>query len=691
MAHAVVPAAAGLVPVTVPVVAVIPAADSPLQSGMLPVLKTPPLLPHSDVPSAKGYPLLLRSEVQASVLIPEGRSTSEGVALDLPSRVVAVGGDVSLAGLDEDIPFGKPLPVGAQSEAAFSKEGTAVESLGFRGRRLGGIERRVRELLHAFKAKSVGNLDIEDVSREVLSRQSLLSSTGSGGKHFSEPRRLRYADEQIKSDDETVHSKPTQPLQTTRQYSAQSPSIQPSIGIGKPAKDILASSASLWVAGTVLECLGPVLAQKLAGDFSVAGIVFVVGSFCGQMLAARLIGRFGLRRTYGSALLLGAAAGGGILLSYMASSLSLFLGSYALYSVAHGLWWNANEVAAPHVIGHDRAKLESFWGWDSLVCDVIGAVLSMATGLFAVAEGFLPALSVVPAAFLLSWILAAKGFRLLGEDERPHFADDAVQESLLSVLRRGAKIVFSNPALRSVLWACAGYAVLSPLIYKMLAPAFAFFLMGAADSAGVAAVEGLITGFYGLGGMLSGAWLIWQGRLLDRYRPADPKEAVNWEKRKLKLSLLRWMTFNVVGLSAVALMALPLPVCSTLFSFVPALPWLKYLTIPALAMLPLGMVQNCALLKLRSRFQSIVSDPEDRSVAIGFLEIVTMGMSAAALLAARLIFGLFSGGSGFAVFSFALIPLALYWLHLRSKVASSRSSPLPSAPGVGILSSSPRA
>ncbi|MFA6030263.1 MAG: hypothetical protein WC969_10450 [Elusimicrobiota bacterium] len=450
-----------------------------------------------------------------------------------------------------------------------------------------------------------------------------------------------------------------------------------SVSLGRTAGRFLQSSASLWIAVTAMEVAAPMLAEKLSGDFSMTGVVFTAGSIVGQLLSPRLISRYGLRNVYQGALVLGLGAGVTLAGAYALGLLGapLLMACLFVYSVAHGMWWNANDSVAPHVAGRSRAKLERFWGWDMFVCDVMGTTLSMLAGVMIAAHGFIPALVLVPLGFLLATAFSRSGFRHLGPLDDMKGEREA-SEGTWAELTRGAKLVFSDPALRAAFLAYAGYMLMTPLLYKMLAPGFGLMLMGNANPEAAAGVAGFISGLYGLGGMFSGLYLMFQGRRLAARRPPMAAGEVHaWEKAQLKVALLKWMRMAAFGLAAVALMALPVPTLGAALVLPSWLSWLGYLSLPALAMIPFGLIQNVVVLKLRSRLQSIVTDPADQPHVMSFVEIASLSLTGLALLAAKFVFGAFPGAAAFGVFAAAMVPLGLLWLKLRAGVAASNTSP----------------
>ena len=127
--------------------------------------------------------------------------------------------------------------------------------------------------------------------------------------------------------------------------------------------------------------------------------------------------------------------------------------------------------------------------------------------------------------------------------------------------------------------------------------------------------------------------------------------------------MLRWMLWGTAGLAAIATLAFPLPALGALVALPAFLSWAGSLTLPALALIPFGIAQVVAYLKLRSFFQSKVPEKE-MADAMGFFGSASLAVSTVGLLALKYLFKGVAGFTPFIYIALALIPLAAYYLYL---------------------------
>jgi len=541
-----------------------------------------------------------------------------------------------------------------------SAPGVAESSTILPEARRAAVSRRVSELLDAFALKDAADAAPAPAPPAVLNNGAQFSGRSAPAAELGKPG---------------IAPTPDAVVPAPRTF-----------GVGRVANLFIAAGGLVWIGVSAMDLVGPTLAEKLYGDFSIMGVMFSAGSILGQSLAPWVISHLGIKRAYTGSLGIGIGAGllfaGAFLTGHLSYPLMLF--SYFGYSVAHGFWWNSTDSIAPTLVGRDRGKLERFWGWDLFVCDILGVAMSVATGALVASHGFLPILILFPISFGLALLVAIKGFRPLADQLRARrdLVAAGHRRGFWRTLRHGARIVFRNPSLRPTYWAYVLFMMLTPLVYQTLAPGYGLAVLGSANPEQATGIAGLISGLYGLGGLLAGAWMMLRGKRLARQKAAlakaSPDRAFQFEEAALHKSLSHWMLLGALGLAALGLMAIPLPHLGALVTLPGWLSWLSFLTLPALAIAPFALFQNVLLLKLRSRYQGLVGSDDDMPAAMSFLGVSAMAASGLLLLGAKLLFDAVSGFAPFVYMALALIPLAIAILALRSRLAApQRAGPPP--------------
>lgn len=141
----------------------------------------------------------------------------------------------------------------------------------------------------------------------------------------------------------------------------------------------------------------------------------------------------------------------------------------------------------------------------------------------------------------------------------------------------------------------------------------------------------------------------------------NPVKFVEYTKEEqaemLRRSMLRWMKWGTLGLAAIATLAVPLPLIGS------------SLSIPALLLIPFGIAQVAAQIKLTSFFQANVPKVEaDKVAVLGFFRAASLAASTIGLLSLKYLFNATTGYAPFVVVALALIPLAAYYLYLTNKL-----------------------
>ncbi|MBI5597441.1 MAG: hypothetical protein HY928_15235 [Elusimicrobia bacterium] len=462
-------------------------------------------------------------------------------------------------------------------------------------------------------------------------------------------------------------------------------------GLGKTAMMFI---GSLVVAQVGVEALGsamPTLVQKTFGDFTAVAQLAIfssIASIIGRQLGPMAVRRFGLKASY-----LGASALRLVSISILAGllatghmTLPLMMGFYSINGFLRDISLTAMESIPPALVGQDQARIEKFWTWEQTLLEIIGIAGPIATGAIVASFGFLPALVAFPvtmAASLGIVLLTLKLPKTEALDAAPaEGAPTAPKKGFWAKVFHGAKIVWGTPVLRTAFLAYTAVMTLNPFLYTMLGPAYGLALLGAENAQAATSVNGWLTGLYSLGGLLGGFMMMWEQKRTAKAKAARRAEheakngkvsdeaweavAKPWENEVLRKSMLSWLAWAAVGLSAIATMAFPVPMLGALVALPSWLGWLGNLTLPALALIPFGIAQVVSVLKLRSFFQSQVPDAKQNMAdAMGFFGSASLAVTTVGLLALKALFQGFTGFTPFVYIAAAMLPLAAYYVYLR--------------------------
>jgi hypothetical protein len=460
-------------------------------------------------------------------------------------------------------------------------------------------------------------------------------------------------------------------------------------GLGKSAVFFI---GSLVVAQIGVEALGaamPALVQKTFGDFTVVaqlGIFASIASIVGRQLGPIAVTKWGLRKVY----LVGTATrivSISILCALLATghmTLPLMMVFYCINGLIGGVTMTAESSIPPALMGGSQAKIEKFWTWEQTLLEIIGVSGPIVTGAVVVSMGFLPALIAFPATFAIALAILFFTLRIPQKVEAMRLVDLQKKQSdpktggvknafgqFFHRIAEGAKLVWHNPLLRTSFIAYTVYTMLNPFLYSMIAPAYGIRLVGADN---MAAVYGLLTGLYSLGGLLGGFVMIREQKKLTAAKQKGMTDGE--ETEALRQSMLKWMKWGAVGLAAILTLAFPIAPLSAFVALPGFLSWAGALTLPALALIPFGVAQVIATVKLRSYFQAKV--PEGRMPeAMGFFGSASLAVSTVGLLALKYLFKGVAGFTPFWIIAALMIPLAIYYLYLTRSLnkASAPTTP----------------
>lgn len=463
-------------------------------------------------------------------------------------------------------------------------------------------------------------------------------------------------------------------------------------GLGKTAVFFI---GSLVVAQIGVEALGaamPTLVQQTFGDFTAVAQLAVfssIASVVGRQLGPVAVRRFGLKTSY-----LGASALRLVSISVLAGllatghmTLPLMMAFYSINGLLSGISLTAMESIPPAIVGQNQGRIERFWTVEQTILEIIGIAGPIATGAIVASFGFLPALIAFPVTMAASLAIVLMTLRLpKGIDEADAAskakAAAAPKKGFFEKIFKGAKLVWTNPVLRTAFIAYTAYTMLNPFLYTMLGPAYGIALLGAEQAQAATGVIGWLTGMYSLGGLLGGFLMMWEQKGMkaeDAARRAAHEASAGkvsdeawaelskaWESEVLRKSLLKWMLLGTAGLAGVAAMAVPLGMLSSYVALPAFLSWMGNLTLPALTLIPFGIAQVVAMLKLRSFFQASVPDAkENMADAMGFFGSASLAVTTVGLLSLKYLFQAFTGFTPFFYIAAAMVPLAAAYLYLR--------------------------
>ena len=433
-----------------------------------------------------------------------------------------------------------------------------------------------------------------------------------------------------------------------------------------------------------VEALGsamPALIQKAFGDFTIYAQVAVVSSvfgIIGRQIAPVIIEKVGLKTAYVGSYLLRVASITALcaLLATGHMTLPLMYIFYSANALIMGTTFTAMNSVPPLLVGQEDAPLNRFWGMTQMLSEIFGVLGPILTGVVIASFGFMPALAAFPIMTLAAALILWMTLKVPDTKDVKKAQDGAAKPAgFIGVFKEfgrkvahGAKIVWSNPSLRLSFIAYTLFLMLNPFLYQMLAPGYALRIIGTAAPELAPAISGWLTGLYSAGGLLGGIVMTMQSHKLGKAKESGQIGDAE-EKAILHKSMLRWILLAAGSLAFIASMAVPLPVLGSLVALPSFLLWAKDLTLPALALIPFGISQVVAQLKLQSFFQARVPK-QDVADAMGFLGSASLAVTTLGILGLKFLFKAFPLGlTPFYYFSLALIPVALFALYLRWRLS----------------------
>lgn len=405
----------------------------------------------------------------------------------------------------------------------------------------------------------------------------------------------------------------------------------------------------------------PPLIAKVFGDVTLSAEMGMWASFAdivGSVVTPPIIKRIGLKKAFlwsgWTRLGFGAVTAGLLATGHL--TVPWLMALTALGALVGGVNYTAEKAIPAVILDQDRAGLERFKAARQGVIEVIATLIPIAAGAAVAQFGFLPAVFAFPIAGAVAMVLVAATLRmprklLSGFSNGTLDSTPIRMKDFWSSVTRGTRLLWTDAALRLPFLGYAAFGILSHLLYWIIAPAYGILVAGPGQEEAAALVQGVMLGLFSLGGLAASVYLMREHKRFDRLDPAHREGAL---RRSLKL----WMALGTVSLAAIATMAMPLPAWGAL-------------TIPALALIPFGMAQVVAKLKLEALFQSAApADAVDDATAA-----LEAWMSVAIMLGLwgmKWAFASAAGYGAFAILSWAMLPLAgasllLTYLLARTK------------------------
>lgn len=409
----------------------------------------------------------------------------------------------------------------------------------------------------------------------------------------------------------------------------------------------------------------PPLITKVFGDVTLSAEMGMWASFAdivGSIITPPIIKKLGLKKAFlwsGGVRLVFAALTAGLLATGHIT-VPLLMALTALGAFAGGINYTA-EKAIPAVILHqDRAGLERFKAARQGVIEVVATFIPIAAGAVVANFGFLPAVFAFPVAGAVAMVLVAMTLKM------PQRAAAALAlrlpeggalptggKDFLRSLTRGTRLLWGQASLRASFLAYAAFGLLTHLLYWIIAPAYGVLIAGPGHEEAAALIQGWMLGLFSLGGLVASIYMMREHRRFDRMGPAKREGA-------MRSSLKTWMVLGTVTLAAMATMAFPLPAWGAL-------------TVPALALIPFGMAQVVAKLKLEALFQSAAPTQAIDDVTAAMEAWMSVAIMAG-LWGVKWAFAASTGYGPFAILSWAMLPLAAACLYLTHLLARSKKT-----------------
>jgi len=494
-------------------------------------------------------------------------------------------------------------------------------------------------VLHASSAEALEKISSDAASRGDLRR----SGDELEGLLSGEPLRRPAS-----ADDGAVAARPSRAGQGLRPASAApgesaSEPAAPLPEVPAPAR----AAFRLYAAGVTavkvgIEALNLVVPAFLLTQGAAASVVaglFLsaqVAALAASWVAGPLVDRFGPAKVLAATASLQIAAIGAIPVAFAFGTtlgLPVIFGLFAVNGLLGGAFDIARRAALPGILGRDERVLNAYNAKIYIARELAAMAAIFGTGYLLGKLGYLAVLGIHPAAYVVAALLFARlAFR--GGASAPPASEPAPAakakglRAALEALTRGARLVWSDPALRRAALLNIPVLALHNLFHQILAVVYAAKVLGSPAAAAV----------------LLGAWNLGEfaAALLLRRQAAR-----QGEKASLGPAWLRYAAAAVLG--------------SWLLWLFPSV----YVAAPVIFLMALAMLGN--ELALASYFQSAASK-EDSGAVTGFVYSLSTTFGMAALLAMGWLFDGFGATAGFLALAIALTAASVFfWTSSRHR------------------------
>ncbi|PIR19636.1 MAG: hypothetical protein COV48_00900, partial [Elusimicrobia bacterium CG11_big_fil_rev_8_21_14_0_20_64_6] len=422
---------------------------------------------------------------------------------------------------------------------------------------------------------------------------------------------------------------------TPAQSFSEGPAAEPGVSAPLPVIPERARSgfrlyaAGISVVKVGIEALNLVVPTLLLAQFGAAtlvGALFLSSQVAGLVagwVAGPLVDRFSPAKVLAVTAMLQIAAIGAIPLAFAFGTTLGLPAIFALFTV-NGMFGGAFDIARraalPQILGRDERVLNAHNAKIYITREIAAMAGIFGTGLLLAKLGYLATIGIHPAAYIIAALLFSRLAFRRSEAPAASVKNTAApaegQKGFVAALKgltRGARLVWSDPALRRAALLNLPVITLHNIFHQMLAVVYAAKILGSPAAAAI----------------LLGAWNLGEfvAALVLRRQVARQPDA-----SKLGASWLRYAAAAVLG--------------SWLLWLFPSV----YVAAPVIFLMSMAMLGN--ELGLASYFQSAASK-EDVGAVTGFVYSLATTAGMLTLLAMGWIFDGFGGATGFLVLAVA--------------------------------------
>jgi len=462
----------------------------------------------------------------------------------------------------------------------------------------------------------------------------------------------------------------------------------PWLGLGLAGVSIIGYRLAMQIGLEAQGVAMPQLTENAFKDFTLLPLVAIfasIGSMIGQPMTRFFAERLGLSKTFYAAHALRAISLGAMVLLFGTGMMSmpLMMGFYLVNGVVTGIASTAEDTLRKLILAEKGVSQETYRTWWQLLVESLAVPAPMIFGSLVHSLGAVGAplvTAVYPVTILLGLIIAyilkvyplkdvKKASEAAAKDapvaKTKSGAWQSVKNTVAKIftnMEEGKNYVMNIAYLKYALAAAAVFDLFNIVIYRLLAPGYGKMTGG---EAGLSAIQGNIVGMYSLGGLILAIIFLALKEIAKsraKKNPVSSKEAAATERS----SMLRWAMAGIPALALLAAMAfqIALPFAPLVYF---GTNWMPSSALAA-ALIPFGVFQVAASIKLNSYFQEKVPNDADKAQkAFAFAGSVATALSIVAMLTLRPLFSAVGVFNPFPWVAGALIPIAagLFFLHRK--------------------------